>query len=85
MQASVFGARIICDGCGRKGIRHKNGGDDGGGLLISADGVAPIWIISVSASVVFPCTIKSTKRFLLAPAHPVCVCVCVLGNRVRLN
>ena len=32
--------------------------------------MAPIRIVSVSASVVFPCTINSRRRFLLAPAYP---------------
>jgi len=63
------------EGCGRKGIRHKNGGDDGGRLLISPDGVWPSRMVGVSASVIFPCTIKS-RRFLLAPAD---LCVCVYG------
>jgi len=36
-------------------------GDEGGGSLISPDGVAPIQMVSVSASVVFPCTIKGQK------------------------
>ena len=41
----------------------------------------------MSASVIFPCTIKPRRRFLLAPAHPgspgkrrkmtVSVCVCI--------
>jgi len=44
-------------------------GDDGGGSLISLDGVTPSWIVIVSVSVIFPCTIKS-RRFLLASAHP---------------
>ena len=64
-------------------------GDDGGGLLISPDGVVPSRIVSVSASDISPCTIKSRRRFLLAPDHPgsprkralkwlcVCMCVCV--------
>jgi len=72
MQASIFGAcpqaRIKWEVCGRKGIRRKMG-DYGGGLLISPDGVAPSRIVGVSASVIFPYTIKS-RRFLLAPAHP---------------
>jgi len=88
MQASIFGAcpqaRIKWEGCGRKGIRRKMG-DYGGGLLISPDGVAPSRIVDVSASVIFPYTIKS-RRFLLAPAHPGSsgkgavkrLCVCVL-------
>jgi len=33
-----------------KGIWHKNGGIDGGGLLISPDGVAPTRIVGVSGS-----------------------------------
>jgi len=52
------------------------------------DGVAPNWMIGVSASVMFPCTMKSRRRFLLELPHPgspgkraiktvVCVCVCV--------
>jgi len=64
-------------------------GDDGGGSLISPDGVAPSRIVGVSASDVSPCTMKPRKIFLLALAHPdgpgkravkqlcVCVCVCV--------
>ena len=44
-------------------------GDEGGGSLISLDGVAPSRIVGVSASDVFPCTIKS-RRFLPTPAHP---------------
>jgi len=50
MQTSIFGARIKWKGCGRKGILHKNGGDDGGGPLISPDGVSPSQIVGVSAS-----------------------------------
>jgi len=72
MQASIFGylsqARIKWEGCSRKGIRHKNGEDDNAGSLINPDGVAPSRMVGVSASVIFPCTIKS-RRFLLAPAH----------------
>jgi len=62
-------ARINWKGCDRKGIRHKNG-DDGGGSLISRDGVAPSHIVCVSAYVIFPCTIKCRKSFLLAPVYP---------------
>jgi len=63
-----------------KGLRVTTGrssgvkvGDDGGGSLISPDGVAPSWLVGVSASVIFSCTIisiKSRRRFLLTPAHP---------------
>jgi len=45
-------------------------GGDGGGSLISLDGVVPNRIVGVSASVIFPCTMKSRRRYLLAPAHP---------------
>jgi len=44
-------------------------GDDGDGLLISPDGVAPSRFVGMSASVIFPCTIKFIRRFLLSPAH----------------
>jgi len=44
-------------------------GGDGGGSLISSDGVAPSRIVGVSASDIFPCTIKSKRRFLLPLAH----------------
>jgi len=37
--------------------------------VVSPDGVAPSRMVSMSASVVFPCTIKSSNS-LLAPAHP---------------
>jgi len=46
-------------------------GDDGGGLLISSDGVTPIRMVSVSASVIFPYTTKSRRNFLLVPTHVV--------------
>jgi len=42
--------------------------EDDGGLLINPSGVATIQMVSVSASVIFPCTIKSRRRFM-APAH----------------
>ena len=37
--------------------------------LVGPDGVAPSWMVSVSASVNLPCTIKS-RSSLLALAHP---------------
>jgi len=64
----LFQARINWVGCSRKGIRHKNGGNDGGGSLISPDGVALSQIAGVSAFVIFPCTTKSRRFLLLAPA-----------------
>jgi len=36
----LFQARINWEGCARKGIRHKNGGDGRDGAPISLDGVA---------------------------------------------
>ena len=54
MGVSVFlclsQARTNLEGYSRKGIRCKNGGTDGGGLLIDPDGVAPTRIVDVSAS-----------------------------------
>ena len=38
-------------------------------MLISPDVVVPSRMVGVSASVIFPCTIKSRRRFLLALAH----------------
>ena len=52
-------------------------GDDGAGSVISLDGVAVSWMVGVSASVIFPCTIKSRRRFLLGPAHQCSVCMYV--------
>ena len=63
-------------------------GDDGDGSLISPDGVAPRQMVSVSASVIFPCTMKS-RRFSSGTGSPgwsrkkghetvVYVCVCLL-------
>jgi len=73
MQSSIFlclsQARINWEGCDRKGIRHKNGGIDGDGFLISLDGVAPTQIVSVTASCYPPLHHKSRRSFLLAPAH----------------
>jgi len=45
-------------------------GDEGGGSLISPDGVALSRIVGVSASDISPCTIKFRRSFLLPPAHP---------------
>ena len=48
--------RINSDGCGRKGIRRKNGGDDGAGgtsSTSSLDWVASSWFVGPSASVFF--------------------------------
>jgi len=45
-------------------------GDDGGRPLISPDGVAPIRIVGVSASVIFPCTIKFQKNISSGTGSP---------------
>jgi len=56
-------------------------------MLINPDGVAASQIVGVSASDISPCTMKSKRNFLLAPAHPdsprkravnrLCVCQCM--------
>jgi len=67
----VSQARINWEGCGRKGFWHKNGGTDGGGLLISPDGVAPTWIVGcVCLFKRLHSTIKTRRIFLLALAKP---------------
>jgi len=54
----------------RKGIWPvKNMGGWWRWALVSLDGVAPSWMVDVSASVIFPCTVKSRNPFL-APADP---------------
>jgi len=71
-------------------------GDDGGGSLISPDGVVPSWIVGVSASDISSCIIKSRKKFLLAPVDPggtgkkavkwLCVCVAIqVNNSLQLE
>jgi len=75
MQPSIFLclslAGINWEDCGRKDIGRKNGEiDDGDGLLIGPDGVAPTRIVGVSALFILPSAIKSRRSFLLAPAHP---------------
>jgi len=49
---------------------HNFSGPVGGGSLINPDGVAPSWMVSVSASDISPCTTKSRRFPLLAQAHP---------------
>jgi len=44
-------------------------GDDGGGLLIGPDGVAPSWMVNVCLCYL-PLHHKSPEEFLLALAHP---------------
>ena len=47
-------------GCDRKDIQHKNWGDNGGGSLISPDGVAPSRIVGKKGhkTVVYVCVIR---------------------------
>ena len=77
-------------------VRCAVRGDDGGGSLINLDGVVPSQIVGVSASVIFACSVKSRRRFLLlAPARPgsprkrvvkqLCVCVCVIRCAVSAS
>jgi len=81
LQASIFGA------CPKpSGVKM---GDDGGGSLISPNGVVPSRMVGVSASVIFPCTIKSRRNVhffwhQLTRVFPekgreavVCMCACV--------
>jgi len=62
VQASIIiflpQARINWEVFGWKGIRHKDGG---GGGTDSLDGVVSGPVVSVPASVIFPCTIKSRR------------------------
>jgi len=55
-------ARTKWEGCGRNVIQHKNGEMTRGGPLISPDGLAPSRMVGVSASIIFPCTIKVQKK-----------------------
>ena len=77
---------------GRKGIWPvKNMGEWWRWALVSLDGVVPSRMVGVSASVIFPCTIKFRNSFL-APSHPggpgkrvVKRLWCVGGNRLRYS
>jgi len=62
-------------GCGRKGIRHKNGGDGSGGALISLDGVAvhpDCWCICLCYLHFAPENPEDGEMYLLVLAHPGC-------------
>ena len=71
----------------QKGIRPVKTGGWRRWALLSPDGVAPILMVSVSASINLPLRHKS-RRSLLAPSHPggprkravkrLCVCVLLL-------
>jgi len=45
-------------------------GDDGGGWLISPDGVAPSRMVGVPASVISPCTVKVQKKISSGTGSP---------------
>ena len=80
-------ARIKWEGCGRKGIRRKNGGMmEVGRLLVRMEWYPAGW--SVCLPLLMSLRHKSPEEdFLLTQAHPVgsgkravkrlCVCVCV--------
>jgi len=63
-------ARINWEGRGRKGIRSKNGGINGGGLLIGPDEWRQPRLLVCLPLLILLSTIKSRRSFLLAPAHP---------------
>jgi len=67
MQHSIFGACPKPGLIGSVATERASGikmGYDGGGSLTSSEGVAPSQTIGVSASVIFPCTTKSRRRWL---------------------
>jgi len=75
MQASIFGAVRVqsqdkVGGLRQEGTWPKNGGDDGGGSLISPDGVAPSRIVGVSASVYLPLHHKVQKKISSGTGSP---------------
>jgi len=77
-------ARINWEGCARKGIRHKNGGNGKDGGPINLDGVAvhpDCWCVCLCYLHFAPENPEDGKMYLLAPAHPGCPgqsgCVCV--------
>jgi len=77
-------ARINWECCGRKGIWHKNGGNEGGGSLISPDGVVPSRIVVCVCSDISHCTTKSRRRvgqrltrIVSEKGHKMVVRVCV--------
>jgi len=49
---------------------EKWGEDDGGGPLLSPDGVSPSQMIGVSTPVMFPCTIKVQKKISSGTQSP---------------
>jgi len=54
-------AGINWEGCGRKGIRHKTGGNNGGVGIHGPGEIASIWIVSALASIIFSTRHKIPK------------------------
>jgi len=88
-------ARIHWEGCVRKGILRKNGGDGRDGAPISLDGVAvhpDCWCVCLCYLHFAPENPEDGIMYLLVPAHPGCprqsphshkmvvLCVCVCIN-----
>ena len=65
----AFSALTLLVGRQEGHLAHKKYGGWWRWALVSPDGVAPSRMVSVSASVNLPCTVKS-RSSLLAPAHP---------------
>jgi len=68
-------ARINWEGCVRKGIQRKNGGDGRGGALISLDGVAvhlDCWCICLCYLHFAPENPEDDEMYLLVLAHLGC-------------
>jgi len=65
-------ARINWEGCARKGIWRKNGGDGSDGAPIGLDGVAvnpDCWYVCLCY---LHCAPEDGEMYLLIPAHPGC-------------
>jgi len=68
-------AKINWEGCVRKGIQRKNGGDGRGGAPISLDGVAvhpDCWCICLCYLHFAPENPEDGEMYLLVLAHPSC-------------
>jgi len=68
-------ARINWEGCARKGIRRKNGGDGRGGTPISLDGLAvhsDCWCVCLCYLHFARENPEDGEMYLLVPAHLGC-------------
>jgi len=61
-------AGIDWEGCGKKGIRRKIWGDDGGGGINCPDGVASSRTVGALASIIFP-TPHKIQNYDRLPQH----------------